>query len=44
MGRKAEVYNNKLLAGILEKTNENQYFFQYDEKYFSDNSCKAISF
>ena len=42
MGRKAEIYNNRVLAGTLEKT-DLEYIFRYNEKYFSDNSCRAIS-
>jgi HipA-like protein len=43
MGRKAEIYNNGVLAGTLEKTDSQEFIFRYDAKYFYDNSCSAIS-
>ena len=43
MGRKAEIYNNGILAGILEKTDDRKFIFQYDEKYFRDDNKSAIS-
>lgn len=43
MGRKAEIYNNGVLAGILEKTDRQQYVFRYDDNYFSNTGRSAIS-
>lgn len=43
MGRKAEIYNNGVLAGTLEKTDGQEFVFRYDERYFNDNSRSAIS-
>jgi HipA-like protein len=43
MGRKAEIFNNRALAGTLEKTRDQEFIFRYDEKYFSDSSTSAIS-
>ncbi len=40
--RRAEVYRNKILAGILSET-DNGYTFTYDPEYFNDNSKPAIS-
>lgn len=43
MGRKAEVYNNRVLAGILEKTAGQQYVFSYVDDYFINPACSPIS-
>ena len=43
MSRKAAIYNNKVLAGYLEKTKEGEYLFQYDEEYLADSEASAIS-
>lgn len=43
MNRKAEVYNNGILAGTLEKTNDQGYIFRYDQRYFTDQEAPAIS-
>lgn len=43
MGRKAEIYNNGVLAGTLEKTDDQEFVFRYDEKYFNDSNNRAIS-
>ena len=40
--RRAEVYRNKILAGILSEIN-NGYSFTYDQAYYNDNSKPAIS-
>lgn len=40
--KKAEVYNNNILAGILIE-NENGFYFQYDETYLSNAENKAVS-
>jgi HipA-like protein len=43
MARKAKIFNNELLAGTLEKTDGNEYVFQYDEHYYSNAHLTAIS-
>jgi serine/threonine-protein kinase HipA len=43
MGRKAEIYNNGVLAGTLEKTDDHEYIFRYDTPYFNDSGRYAIS-
>ncbi|MGC3946347.1 MAG: HipA N-terminal domain-containing protein [Chryseolinea sp.] len=43
MGRKASVFNNGVLAGILEKSDRQQYIFHYDGDYFNNPKCSAIS-
>jgi HipA-like protein len=40
---KALVYNNDVLAGILEKRAPNDYRFSYDETYLSDPGLPSIS-
>lgn len=42
MGRKGFVYNNSILAGILEETPQG-YTFTYNEDYFHDVEQPAIS-
>jgi serine/threonine-protein kinase HipA len=42
MMRTAEVYNNGVLAGILTKDSD-RYVFKYDDAYFTDPECPAIS-
>jgi HipA-like protein len=41
--RKAEVYCNGILAGVLTEENRKSFVFCYDDVYFSDNSKQAIS-
>lgn len=41
--RQAEVYYNKILAGILTENDNGEYIFRYDDKYFQDSSLPAIS-
>lgn len=41
--RKAEVYRNGILAGILTEKNRNSYTFRYDDTYFKDKNHPAIS-
>jgi len=41
--RKAEVYRNSDLAGLLIQENKNSYVFRYDEIYFSNREMPAIS-
>jgi len=43
MNRKAEVYNNRLLAGTLEKNGAQEFVFEYDQKYFDNPTTSAIS-
>lgn len=43
MSRKAEIYNNSVLAGVLEKTDEQDYRFSYDLSYFNSSDQPAIS-
>lgn len=43
MKKKAAIYNNKILAGYLEKTEEREYIFQYDKEYFNNPKTSAIS-
>lgn len=41
--RKAEVYRNGVLAGILTEEGRNSYSFRYDDAYFKDSNKYAIS-
>lgn len=41
--RKAEVYRNGTLAGILTEEDRNGYSFRYDDAYFNDRNKYAIS-
>jgi HipA-like protein len=41
--RKAEVYRNGILAGILAEESRNSYSFRYDDAYFNDGNKYAIS-
>lgn len=41
--RQAEVYYNKILAGLLTENDNGEYIFCYDDKYFQDSSLPAIS-
>ena len=41
--RKAEVYRNGNLAGILTETDSKTYVFTYDPEYFNDNTLPGIS-
>jgi HipA-like protein len=43
MSRKAEIYNNSVLAGVLEKADEHDYLFSYDLNYFNAPDQAAIS-
>ncbi|GAB4235610.1 MAG: hypothetical protein Tsb0034_09880 [Ekhidna sp.] len=43
MNKRAEVYNNGLLAGLLEKTEQGEYVFTYDQQYLNDPATSAIS-
>ncbi len=41
--RKAQVYRNGLLAGILTEENRHRYIFRYNSDYYNDTSKPAIS-
>lgn len=41
--RRAEVYRNGLLVGELTEHNRTQYYFIYDEAWFSDPEKPAVS-
>ena len=41
--RKAEIYRNGILAGILTETDSGTYVFTYDASYFNDNTKPGIS-
>ncbi len=41
--RKAEVYRNGVLAGVLTETDKGSYVFLYDDAYFNDNTKPGIS-
>ncbi len=41
--RKAEVFNNGELAGILTEEGPGRYSFRYDDVYFNDREKQAIS-
>ena len=39
----AGVYNNGILAGVVEKKAPDDYVFEYDEAYYTDQRLPAIS-
>jgi len=41
--RKAAIYRNGVLAGILMEENRQHYIFKYDDTYFQDANQPAIS-
>lgn len=43
MSKKAEVYNNDILAGLLEKSEQGEYVFTYDGDYLNNPETSAIS-
>ena len=43
MSQRAEVYNNGLLAGLLEKTEQREYVFTYNIEYLNSVETYAIS-
>lgn len=43
MARKAEIYNNGVLSGTLEKTDSQEFIFRYEEKYYNDSNRSPIS-
>ena len=40
---KTEIYNNKILAGYLEKRGPADYHFTYEDSYWNDRSRSSIS-
>lgn len=42
--RKAKIFYNEDLAGILTETNEGDYVFKYDEKYAGNHPDRFITF
>lgn len=40
---KAGIYNNGMLAGLLEKINPDTYVFRYTDNYYLDHKMPAIS-
>ncbi len=40
--RQAEVYYNKILAGLLTENDNGEYIFCYDAKYFQDLLMLAL--
>ncbi len=41
--RKAEVYINGLVAGILTEISPTEYVFRYDDAYYADGTTPAVS-
>ncbi|MCJ7446523.1 MAG: HipA N-terminal domain-containing protein [Bacteroidales bacterium] len=41
--RAAEIYYDKVLAGILIEENRKSYVFRYDDNYFNDTGKPAVS-
>ena len=41
--RRAEVYMNGRLAGVLSELSPSDYTFRYDDLYFADNQAPAVS-
>jgi HipA-like protein len=41
--RRAEVYSNGVLAGILTESDNHTFEFRYDSSYFNDNTKPGIS-
>lgn len=41
--RKAIVYYNGIAAGVLTEASQQEYLFRYDDGYFNDSACPAIS-
>lgn len=41
--RKAEIYDNNRLAGVLEQTADGEFIFRYDNCYLSDPETRGIS-
>lgn len=43
MSRKAQVYVNQTLAGILSETSEGKFIFQYENAYLKDEKNLSVS-
>lgn len=41
--KQAIVYNNDLIVGMISKSDEGVYRFEYDDAYYLNPSCPAIS-
>jgi len=41
--RKCEVYRNSSLVGILTEEDDKTFKFEYDQVYFNNNTCPAVS-
>lgn len=41
--RQAEVYINKVLAGVLTESDNRMFTFRYDDRYFNSKNSQAIS-
>lgn len=41
--RKVKIYQNGQLSGTLIQNNRNSYTFRYDDIWFADDECPAIS-
>jgi serine/threonine-protein kinase HipA len=41
--RRAEVFRNGILAGILEESDNGKYTFTYNPEYYNDNSKPGVS-
>jgi HipA-like protein len=41
--RKAAVYRNGILAGMITEENPKQYIFRYEDTYFADGSKPSVS-
>ena len=41
--RRAEIYTNGVLAGILTATDESRYLFRYEDAFLADDRQSAIS-
>lgn len=41
--RAMEIYRNGMLAGILTEESRKQYVFTYDNSYYHDPTCPAVS-
>jgi HipA-like protein len=41
--RKAEIFRNKMLVGILTEENQQSYVFRYEDNWFQDTTKPAIS-
>ena len=42
--RKANIFYNDILSGVLTETDDGEYLFQYDQKYIKEYSNQFITF